>query len=406
MQNICDFLEKKKYNNLRYKTIFTLSTCSPDSPDIVKLKEAIEELMEEERYPIPLVWFNLKQQIQEKGKKTFTLPEVKEMARMIETSAPLNINAALSFFHAVGDLVFFEELPKCIVTDPQWLIDQFKKIITIKPDNEPRCSALRAQLDDYGYLHGELLGEIWPNVKEREHMVELLKKFALLLPVEEYWSRNSDLIRPENEKEKEYLVPCLLRPVKVCSEKEDISQPLVSKPQPLVLKPPAEQSKQEEINMCQPLVLKPVCDFIPAGLTGRLMSSLCIEDGWEICGQAYANDVTFELEDDCKIRLCMKSSPKRIEIRCTRFGDKPLNESLQKIAKRIANLPGTVEFNVCIQCTHVEEMSRLGTLSRIHKIVKQNRPICDHDGTRLRDSEYSAWFFDSTSTGRNAFSDN
>ena len=393
----------------RYKTIFTVSTRSSDSSDIEDLKKAIQELMEKEWYDIPLVWFNLKEQIRDSQKQhekipkqrektkeqpenTLTLQTVHDIGRKINIHDLKQIEAALVFFHAVGDLVFFKELPECIVMDPQWLIDQFKMIITIKTNDNRACSPLWGQVDDYGYLRGKLLEEICPGGEERSHMIELMKKFALLLPVKDYWQRNAKLKRPENEDEVEYLVPCLLHPVKI------------PRPRPMVLRACLLPAEQEEIDVYKPLVLSPVCDFIPAGLTGRLMSSLCIEERWKICGPAHANEVTFELEDGCQIKLCMKSSPKQIEIRCTRSGDRPLCESLQKIADRIAKLPGTVGFDVCLQCPHVEETSRLGTLSKIHEVVEQNRPICDHDGTKLRDSEYSAWFFDSTSTGRNAFS--
>ena len=379
-KSLYEFLDDKDYNDQRHETIFTLSTRSPNSPDIVELKEAIQDLMEEEKYPMPLVWFNLKQQIQKQGKKILTLPELQKIAEKIQIHDTKQVEAALAFFHAVGDLVFFKELQNCIVTDPQWLIDQFKKIITIKTNKNPRCSALWVQLDKFGYLRGKLMEEIWPDDNEREHMTELMKRFALLLPIQNYLPREPSLKRPDLKKaEKAYLVPCLL--------------------------PPADK-KQEESDE-HPLLLKPLCDdFIPAGLIGRLVSSLCIEDGWEICGEAYADVVTLELVGSFQIKLCTKLSPKRIEIRCTRTitkPDKPLSESLLRIAERIGNLPGNVGFDVCIPCTHVEKMTRLKELCMIHKVAEENPYIYDRNGPRLRDSEYSAWFFDLTSTGRKAF---
>ena len=375
-KSIVEFLEKKDYNKHRYCEIFAVSTNSPESAEVEHLREVLCKLALDEEYEVPLTWFNLKECIKKTQKAHLTWKEVKTIGKDINLQEVDQMKSALVFLHAVGDLVFFEDLEDYIVPNPQWLISQFGKIITIGKKDDPEHSEYWVELDEHGYLRGSFLEEVWPNADERKHITKLMEKFALLLPVKDYWRVDCDVKQPAVG-EAEYLVPCLL--------------------------PPAEEPKHEEGYTCRPLILKPVCNFIPAGLMARLFSSLCTENKWEICGRLDTKTASFLLQDGSRISLSTNTSSREIEVRGYREDNRTLKGALIAIADMLTNLPGTVEFEARAQCSH--GMPRLGKLSELQKIADENRALCYSLGcSKLLDSEYAMWFCDSLkSTGRFPF---
>ena len=365
MTSVKEFIERKAYNKYRHHEIFAVSTRSPESPEVKRLRKVLGQLALDEEYEVPLIWFNLKECIKETNNDSLTWKKLENVAQEVDPQGTLQIKSALNFFHAVGDFVYFDEMPDCIVSNPQWLINQFTKVISTGHKDDPELSEYRAELDEYGYLRGSLLEKIWPDEDERNQMTKLMERFALLLPVKEYLPKNIDVKRPEKD-EKEFLVPCLLPPVK-------------------------HQNQDTQ----KPLTLKPVCNFLPSGLTGRLISTLCIKDDWEIYGQVDTTTASFQMRDCCWISLNMNASSQEIEIRGRCQPNKTLKGTLGVICNRIAELPGTVKFEICLQCSHVTVKNKLGKLDEIDQIVEKNPTICHHfDSKRLLDSEYAQWFAD------------
>ena len=375
MKTVKEFLERKEYNKHRYHEIFAVSTRSPDSPEVRHLRDVLGKLALDEEYEVPLIWFNLKERIKGTKKDCLTWKELENIAQTVDLHGVVETKSALAFFHAVGDLVFFDEMQDCIVTEPQWLIDQFTKVISTENKEDPEQSEYWVELDEYGYLRGSLLEKIWPDEDERKQMTKLMERFALLLPVRKYLPRNIQVKRPEKG-EKEFLVPCLL--------------------------PPAEQQTCKEQDSQKALTLKPVCNYIPSGLTGRLISSLCINDKWDICGQVDTRTASFRLEDGCRASLNIIPLSREIEIRGNCPKNKTLKGTLNVISRTLAELPGSVEFDICLQCSHATEKVRLGKLGEIGQILEENPLICDHhDGKTLLESEYRSWFSTQiTSTGK------
>ena len=370
-----EFLERKEYNKHRYHEIFVVSTRSPESPEVGHLRDVLVKLARDEEYEVPLVWFKLKEHMKDTQRDSLTWKELENIAQEVDLHGENEMRSALAFFHAVGDLVFFEEMPDCIVTDPQWLIDQFTKVISTENKDDPEQSEYWVELDEYGYLRGSLLEKIWPDEDERKQMTKLMERFALLLPVRKYLPRNIQVKRPEKG-EKEFLVPCLLHS--------------------------AEQQRHKEQDNQKPLTLKPLCNYIPSGLTGRLLSSLCINDEWDICGRVDTRTASFRLKDGCLVSLNIIPLSREIEIRIYCPENKTLKGILDVISHRLAELPGTVEFDICLQCSHATEKCRLGKLGEIDQILEENPLICEHrGGKRLLDSEYASWFSDQiTTTGK------
>ena len=374
--SILEFIATKPYSHLVHPTIFMVSNCHPSDQDVRHLKTTLGSLAEAQKYRVPLKWFNLKEHIREDGRKTLTWAEFGEMGDKVGILREDDQKAALLFFRSVGDLVYFEDLPDFIVTDPQWLINQFKKIIGLELEEKATSQMFpdeywshvneRGDLDAHGTLSQSLLEKLWPSDDVREKVVKLMLKLALILPIEQYLCKHLNAKRNND-----YIVPCLL--------------------------PPASNigftPEEKEQNL--PLLLRPVCNFLPAGLMARLISSLCTEDKWIICGPTDIANAMFQPNDNCRITLCTQTSPKGIEIRgCTDSGDDEttFKEPFQAIANRIRALPGTVDFDVCTPCTRCKKPEKLARLSGIESLVKENPKVCDQRTVKLLSSDYAIWF--------------
>ena len=78
------------------------------------------------------------------------------------------------------------ELNKLVVLDPQWLIDVFKAVITVKPfhHQERGFKDMWSKLEGDGILENKLLQHTWGQmVEERptfESLLEIMQKFSLL----------------------------------------------------------------------------------------------------------------------------------------------------------------------------------------------------------------------------------
>ena len=99
------------------------------------------------------------------------------------------------------------ELNKLVVLDPQWLIDVFKAVITVKPfhHQERGFKDMWSKLEGDGILENKLLQHTWGQmVEERptfESLLEIMQKFSLLCS----WTSSDE---PCNKK---YLVPSMFR---------------------------------------------------------------------------------------------------------------------------------------------------------------------------------------------------
>ena len=99
-----------------------------------------------------------------------------------------------------------QELKDMVILDPQWLIDLFRKVITVKPyepvSDEEQYEELWEELENDGILNGKLIEIVWGslvNNKTKESLIAIMEKFSLLCHL------------PSQDKEKQlYLVPSML----------------------------------------------------------------------------------------------------------------------------------------------------------------------------------------------------
>ena len=95
----------------------------------------------------------------------------------------------LNFLHDNRILIHFSDTPaldKLVVLDPQWLVDVFKKVMTIPPydSKEKDFKQLWTKLQGTGILEERLLHHVWETLlfdkETTENLLEIMEKFSLL----------------------------------------------------------------------------------------------------------------------------------------------------------------------------------------------------------------------------------
>lgn len=113
----------------------------------------------------------------------------------------------MNFLHDQRILIHFNETPELenmVILDPQWLIDVFKKVITIKSyeRTEETVEELWLKFEKTGILDERLLNHAWNSLFERQEtcqsLLAIMERFSLLCS----W--------PSQKANKEYLVPSML----------------------------------------------------------------------------------------------------------------------------------------------------------------------------------------------------
>ena len=165
---------------------------------------------------IPIKWLKFEKTLQvakKRGHKRISLEEAKEIAKACDIDEDKEIETLMDYLHDLRSLIHFRDnadLNNLVVLDPQWLVDVFKRVITVKPYDpydrkEKKFSTLWCKLEEDGILDEELLVHVWGPLFDKENeqtfqiLIEIMKKFSLLCP----W--------PLGGKNKSYLVPSMLR---------------------------------------------------------------------------------------------------------------------------------------------------------------------------------------------------
>ena len=241
----------------------TLAGVSDDKEDqeIKRLRETIHEVAGEllkarNEKAFPLKWYQFEKTIlslRAKGHKHMTLKEARTIAgEKCDISDELQFKTLLNLLHDQKILVHFEdteELDQLVFLDPQWLIDVFKEVITVKP-REHQKRDFRSHwnaLESKGILSKQLVFHVWQNLInpsiERSVLISIMEKFCLLLK----W--------PSNHGNETYLVPSALM---TCGNPDDLL-PTSSVP---------------------PIFIRFVDGYVPMGFFQRLVVSFarrCIE---------------------------------------------------------------------------------------------------------------------------------
>ena len=220
-QKIFDSLQSKSYKTHLYDGVFAVdNTKSGDDtaecPEVTRLRRevlAVAKELPQMKEAIPIKWLKYEKALQvtrEQGRKWITLENAKQIAsKVCNVVDDQQFQTLLNFFHDQRILIHFDDTPelnKLVILDPQWLIDVFKKVITIAPkgSQEKEFKELWFKLETTGILVDKLLKHLWgplfENKETSENLIAIMEKFSLLCP----WPSS------DSSCGKQYLVPSML----------------------------------------------------------------------------------------------------------------------------------------------------------------------------------------------------
>ncbi|XP_078349895.1 uncharacterized protein LOC144634751 isoform X1 [Oculina patagonica] len=213
-------LQTKPYRTHLYEDVFavdnTKSGLESECPEVTRLRKevlAVAKELPQMKEPIPVKWLNYEKALQmmrEEGLKWITLESAKQIASEVcSVVEEKQFQTLLNFLHDQRILIHFDDTPelsKMVVLDPQWLIDVFKKVITVQPycHEEKEFKELWFKLETTGILEKKLLEHVWgplfDHKETSESLIAIMEKFSLLCP----WPTSDDPCG------KQYLVPSML----------------------------------------------------------------------------------------------------------------------------------------------------------------------------------------------------
>ena len=214
-------LKKKPYGGHLSDVFFvdntSLSVKNSDCPEVMRLREEVLSLARELPYineAVPIKWLQFEKALQA-VKENLT----EEKCISLESANDIALNVCniidhhefetlINYLHDLRSIIHFDDnvhLSKVVILDPQWLVDVFKKVITVRPydPKEKKFFELWSKLESEGILDEQLLAHVWdPLFKDKEtsdSLIGIMERFSLLCP----WFSNAS-------GNKEYLVPSML----------------------------------------------------------------------------------------------------------------------------------------------------------------------------------------------------
>ena len=215
-------LEKKTYSTQLYDVVLnfavdnTKSGMQTECAELQRLRESILAVAKEllhTKEDIPIKWLRYEKALQvvlDEG-QWITIEHAKRIASEVcQIHDHQEFETMLVFLHDQRILIHFDEtveLNKLVELDPQWLIDVFKTVITVKRYDglEREFKDLWLKLEREGILAEKLLKHVWGQMIEELHafqsLIAIMEKFSLLCA----WSSSDDPCSTE------YLVSSMLR---------------------------------------------------------------------------------------------------------------------------------------------------------------------------------------------------
>ena len=213
-------LHSKPYKSFLYDDVFVVDNRKSghefECSEVARLREkllAVAKELPQMKEVIPIKWLKYEKAIQvavEEGHKWISLERAKHIAsELCKIYDHQEFVTLLNFFHDQRILIHFDEtavLNSLVILDPQWLIDVFKKVITVQPyvHENKEVKERWHKLETTGILDESLLQHVWGPLIDHhdtfESLIAIMEKFSLLCP----WPV------PDSSCTKEYLVPSML----------------------------------------------------------------------------------------------------------------------------------------------------------------------------------------------------
>ena len=247
---------------------------------------------------IPIKWLKFTKTInalREKGNKCISLKDASDIASNVcNINKVKEFKTLINYLHDLRSLIHFDDSPelnKLVVLDTQWLIDVFKKVITVQPAyqcTEKKFVDLWWKLEREGLLDEELLTHMWePLLGNREtiqSLIAIMERFRFLCK----WPSDSS-------KNNSYLVPSMLKS-----------------------HPPDEITKLVDSASIPSLFLRFENGHVPPGLFPRLVLQFFQWGGENVCRPEksifFHNVARFFPSDDGEDSVILLYHPSSIEI--------------------------------------------------------------------------------------------
>ena len=215
-------LQKKSYGKqiLDYFVVDnTKSGSKVECEGVISLRKEVLDIAKkllQLKEVIPIKWLRFEKALRKMvkdGIKWVHVENAKIIARKIcGISIEEQFLTMLNLLHDQRVLIHFDDTPeldKVVILDPQWLVDVFKKVITIPPFKKSKREHREQwkKLEEKGILEKKLLNDLWdPLFDSRENfdvnsLINMMEKFGLLCP----WPSSDQCGSPS-----EYLVPSML----------------------------------------------------------------------------------------------------------------------------------------------------------------------------------------------------
>lgn len=178
--------ETKPYGEHLYKKYFfvdnTRSGTTDECPEVQRLRKellAVVTELPQLRQKIPPKWLRFEEALNDKktkGQPFISLEEARRVARdKCGFDDDQQLFTLLNFLHDQRIFLHFDDTPELmdmVILDPQWLIDLFRKVITVKPydpmADEHYLEELWAKLETDGILDNRLLQIVWGSFLKKE----------------------------------------------------------------------------------------------------------------------------------------------------------------------------------------------------------------------------------------------
>ena len=193
----------------------SLSVKDSDCPEVVRLRQEIIAVAKELPFmneTIPVNWLKFEKSLQAKkemGNNRVPLESAKDIAKNdCNIVDEKEFETLMNYLHDIRSLIHYDDtvqLNQLVVLDPQWLVDVFKKVITVKAydPEEKEFLHLWRKLESTGVLDEKLVAHVWgPLFEDKEtleSLIGIMERFSLLCP----WSVHASSNR-------QYLVPSML----------------------------------------------------------------------------------------------------------------------------------------------------------------------------------------------------
>ena len=197
----------------------TKSGSKVECEGVIRLRKEVLDIskkLPQMKEVIPIKWLRFEKALREMVKDGTKWIHVENAKRIALEVCGISIEeqflTMLNLLHDQRVLIHFDDTPelnKIVILDPQWLVDVFKKVITIPPFKKSKREHREQwkKLEEKGILEKKLLNDLWdPLFDTRENfdvnsLINMMEKFGLLCP----WPSSDKCGSPS-----EYLVPSML----------------------------------------------------------------------------------------------------------------------------------------------------------------------------------------------------